>query len=75
MESLNQVTITSIEQAESVLQTSECPETELSFRVQEYLSNTMNRNALEPPITDEEDNTGNGEEGKVETLYDLFKKT
>ncbi|XP_031255856.1 MLO-like protein 4 [Pistacia vera] len=77
MESLNQVTITSTEQAESVLQTSEHPETELSFRVQEYLSDTININALEPPITDEEEegSTGNGEEGKVETLYDLFQKT
>ncbi|KAJ0034475.1 hypothetical protein Pint_26508 [Pistacia integerrima] len=75
MESLNQVTITSTEQAESVLQTSEHPETELSFRVQEYLSDTININALEPPITDEEGSTGNGEEGKVETLFDLFQKT
>ncbi|KAJ0035058.1 hypothetical protein Pint_26520 [Pistacia integerrima] len=75
MESLNQVTITSTEKAESVLQTSEHPETELSFRVQEYLSDTININALEPPITDEEGSTGNGEEGKVETLYELFQKT
>ncbi|KAJ0010928.1 hypothetical protein Pint_33245 [Pistacia integerrima] len=75
MELLNRVTITSIEQAESVLQTSEHPETELSFRVQEYLSDTINSNALEPLVTDEEGSTGNGEEGKVETFYDLFQKT
>ncbi|KAH7575777.1 hypothetical protein JRO89_XS02G0217400 [Xanthoceras sorbifolium] len=76
MESLNQVTITSTEQAESILHALDHPQAELSFRVEEYLNNS----ASQPPITGtedfEEDNSGSGEgEEKVETLYDLFRKT
>ncbi|KAI9178014.1 hypothetical protein LWI28_021729 [Acer negundo] len=79
MESLNQVTITSSEQAESILHALERPpQAELSFRVEEYLSDTLNNSVLsQPPINGEdfeEDNSGSGEE-KVETLYDLFRKT
>lgn len=75
LESLNQITITSTEQAESILQASAEPQGELSFRVEKYLSETLNNIESQPPITDEEDNTGNGGEGQVETLADLFQKT
>ncbi|KAH9751361.1 MLO-like protein 4 [Citrus sinensis] len=75
LESLNQITITSTEQAESILQASAEPQGELSFRVEKYLSKTLNNIESQPPITDEEDNTGNGGEGQVETLADLFQKT
>lgn len=71
LESLNQITITSTEQAESILQASDEPQGELSFRVEKYLSETLNIES-QPPTTDEEDNT---EEGQVETLADLFQKT
>lgn len=74
-ESLNQVTITSTEQAESILQGSGRAQGEFSFRVEEYLSETLNNRESQPPITDEEDNMDNGEEVKVETLADLFQKT
>ncbi|TXG53766.1 hypothetical protein EZV62_019022 [Acer yangbiense] len=70
MESLNQVTITSSEQAESILHALDRPQAELSFRVEEYLCDTLNNNGEDF----EEDNSGSGEE-KVETLYDLFRKT
>lgn len=74
MESLNQVTITSTEQAESILNTLNSSQAEeLSHRVEEYLSETLNNCASEAPPF-EEDNSGSGEE-KVETLYDLFQKT
>ncbi|KAH9685491.1 MLO-like protein 4 [Citrus sinensis] len=75
LESLNQITITSTEQAESILQASVEPQGELSIRVEKYLSETLNNIESQPPITDEEDNTGNGGEGHVETLADLFQKT
>ncbi|KAL9448383.1 hypothetical protein AB3S75_015794 [Citrus x aurantiifolia] len=75
LESLNQITITSTEQAESILQASDEPQGELSFRVEKYLSETLDNIESQPPITDEEDNTGNGGEGQVETLADLFQKT
>ncbi|KAK1591020.1 hypothetical protein Q3G72_000950 [Acer saccharum] len=77
MESLNQVTITSSEQAESILHALDRPQAEISFRVEEYLCDTLNNSVSQPPINGEdfeEDNSGSGEE-KVETLYDLFRKT
>ncbi|GKV21227.1 hypothetical protein SLEP1_g31224 [Rubroshorea leprosula] len=74
MESLNQVTITSTEQAESILGTSNPEERQFSFRMAEYLSESLT--ASQPPEIEEEDNADNvAGEGKVETLSDLFQRT
>ncbi|XWS67958.1 hypothetical protein CRYUN_Cryun04dG0049100 [Craigia yunnanensis] len=73
MESLNQVTITSSEQAEAILVTSS--PTQFSSRMAEYLSESISINTSQPLAIDEEDNEGIAEEGKVDTLYELFQKT
>ncbi|OMO74247.1 Mlo-related protein [Corchorus capsularis] len=78
MESLNQVTITSSEQAEAILGASIPGQGEYSSRVAEYLSDSININASMPLTIDEEEeqnNEGITEEVKVDTLYDLFQKT
>ncbi|OMP01602.1 Mlo-related protein [Corchorus olitorius] len=78
MESLNQVTITSSEQAEAILGASIPGQGEYSSRVAEYLSDSININASMPLTIDEEEERNNEEiteEGKVDTLYDLFQKT
>ncbi|XVF45226.1 hypothetical protein PTKIN_Ptkin02bG0188300 [Pterospermum kingtungense] len=75
MESLNQVTITSSEQAEAILGTSNPTQGEFSSRVEEYLAESVNMSTSQPLTIDEEDNEGIAEEEKVDTLYDLFQRT
>ncbi|XVF01157.1 hypothetical protein REPUB_Repub04eG0064200 [Reevesia pubescens] len=77
MESLNQITITSSEQAEAILGTSNPAQDqdEYSSRVAEYLSESININTSQPLTIDEEDNEGIAEEGNVDTLYNLFQRT
>jgi mlo protein len=76
MGSLNQVTVESNElvQVEPVLETGE-RHGEYSFRVEEYLSDSLRVSVSLPPNIDEDDSAGSREEGKVETLFDLFHKT
>ncbi|GLT64285.1 hypothetical protein SLA2020_367890 [Shorea laevis] len=70
--SLNQVTV---ESNEPVLETCDVRHAEYSFRVEEYLSDSLRVSVSLPPTNDkEEDSAGSGEEGKVETLFDLFQK-
>ncbi|KAB1207067.1 MLO-like protein 4 [Morella rubra] len=72
--SLNQVTVASNKLAEPVLESSDRP-SEYSFRVAEYLSDAVRVNGSFLPTNDEEENAGSWNEGKFETLLDLFKKT
>lgn len=70
--SLNQITVASNDLAETVLETTG----EYSFRVAEYLSDSARVSASGlPPTYDGEENAGCRDEGRVETLFDLFKKT
>ncbi|KAG4209355.1 hypothetical protein ERO13_A03G192800v2 [Gossypium hirsutum] len=76
MESLNQVTITSSEQAAAILGTSNAAQDAVSSRVEEYLSESINITTSQPlTIDEEEDNQGIAEETKVDTLYDLFQRS
>lgn len=78
LNSLNQITITSTEQAESILGSANPPpQEEYSCRVMEYLSESLSIDGLQPPGTAEEDSAGNinGEGGSVQTLFKLFKKS
>ncbi|XP_039035199.1 MLO-like protein 4 isoform X2 [Hibiscus syriacus] len=75
MESLNQITITSSEQAAAILGTSNTGLVDFSSRVEEYLSESINIDASQPLTIDEEEYEGIEEETKVETLYDLFQRT
>ncbi|GAV61192.1 Mlo domain-containing protein [Cephalotus follicularis] len=68
---LNQLTITSTDQAETILGTSDQSQGEYSFQVGEYLIDSLSNAAMSQPLS----NGGNGEEGKVETLFELFQKT
>lgn len=72
--SLNQVTVASDELVKPVLETSD-RHGELSVRVAEYLSDSLRLSEPHLPTYDIEDNASNGEEGKVETLFELFRKT
>ncbi|KAB2091667.1 hypothetical protein ES319_A03G207700v1 [Gossypium barbadense] len=76
MESLNQVTITSSEQAAAILGKSNAAQDAVSSRVEEYLSESINITTSQPlTIDEEEDNQGIAEETKVDTLYDLFQRS
>ncbi|XP_007042272.2 PREDICTED: MLO-like protein 4 [Theobroma cacao] len=75
MESLNQVTITSSEQAEAILGTSNRTQGEYSSRVADYLSESISINASQPLTIDEDENDDIAEEEKVDTLYELFQRT
>ncbi|XP_010533960.1 PREDICTED: MLO-like protein 4 [Tarenaya hassleriana] len=89
MTSLNQITITSTEQADSIFgdrttaMATMTDREELTSRVEEYLSDTLNIDALQPLNDDEieeeeeEDNNGDGREvdDAGETLLDLFRRT
>ncbi|KAL6297545.1 hypothetical protein ACE6H2_005687 [Prunus campanulata] len=75
LDSLHQVTVASAEQPEVVLEPSEPPQHEYSFRVEEYLSESVRISASQPPTISDEDDEGNGMEEKVDTLLELFQKT
>ncbi|KAK8529903.1 hypothetical protein V6N12_060667 [Hibiscus sabdariffa] len=75
VDSLNQMTITSSEQAAAILGTSNTAQGNVSSRVEEYLSDTINISASQPMNIDEEDYGGIAEEAKVDTLYELFQRT
>ncbi|PQQ15365.1 hypothetical protein Pyn_11226 [Prunus yedoensis var. nudiflora] len=75
LDSLHQVTVASAEQPEAVLEPSEPPQHEYSFRVEEYLSESVRISASQPPTISDEDDEGNGMEEKVDTLLELFQKT
>ncbi|KAJ7968043.1 MLO-like protein [Quillaja saponaria] len=70
---LNQITVTSVEQLD--IETSNPPEDgQYSSRVDEYLCESLRISSSQPP-TFGEDHVGNGDEAKMETLFDLFQKT
>ncbi|ONI36185.1 hypothetical protein PRUPE_1G574000 [Prunus persica] len=75
LDSLHQVTVASVEHPEAVLEPSEPPQHEYSFRVEEYLSESVRISASQPPTISDEDDEGNGMEEKVDTLLELFQKT
>ncbi|XP_010492228.1 PREDICTED: MLO-like protein 4 [Camelina sativa] len=91
MTSLNQITINSVDQAESIFgaaASSSSPQEEYTSRVEEYLSETFNNIGSMPPLNDEieieiegeEDNgnrrSGSDENGDAgETLLELFRRT
>ncbi|KAJ1419988.1 Mlo-related protein [Sesbania bispinosa] len=67
LESLNQITVTSVDQLNFVTSNSNKPQDEAN-----YLSESVHiHSPPQPPYND----LGNGEEAKVETLLDLFQKT
>ncbi|XP_059434524.1 MLO-like protein 4 [Corylus avellana] len=71
MGSLNQVTVESNELVQQPVVESCERDGEYSFRVEEYLSDSLRVRGSVPPTNDEDDSR---EEGKVETLFDLFHK-
>ncbi|KAM5574400.1 MLO-like protein 4 [Rosa sericea] len=76
LDSLHQVTVAPMEQPDAVLETTDPPQHEYSFRVEEYLADSVSIIASQRPTTSEEDDDGiNGEEEKVDTLLELFQKT
>lgn len=76
LDSLHQVTVASMEQPDAVLETTDPPQHEYSFRVAEYLADSVIISASQPPSTgEEEEDEGNGVEEKVDTLIELFQKT
>lgn len=89
MTSLNQITINSIDQAESIFgaaASSSSPQDEYTSRVEEYLSETFNNIGSMQPLNDEieieseEDNGRSGSEDNNngdagETLMELFRRT
>ncbi|KAI6701724.1 hypothetical protein NL676_016048 [Syzygium grande] len=71
----NQDTVTSIDQIETVLDISDRPQKEFLFRMEEFLSESL-RMSTPHSRHGEEDNVGEvGEEGKDETLSELFRRT
>lgn len=76
LDSLHQVTVASMEQPDAVLETTDPPQHEYSFRVAEYFADSVSISASQPPSTGEvEEDEGNGVEEKVDTLMELFQKT
>ena len=81
LDSLHQVTVASMEQpdADAVLGTTDqLPQHEYSFRVAEYLADSVTMSAPQHPTMGEIDDDGgiNGaEEERVDTLLELFQKT
>lgn len=72
MASLDQVTVAASNEPVVLLQTSsDDSHGEYSFRVEEYLSDSLRISVPLPPTNDEEEE----DQGKVETLFDLFQKT
>lgn len=51
------------------------PQHEYSFRVHEYLSESVRMSGSQPPTNSDEDDEGNGVEEKVDAVLDLFQKT
>nr|AWN06627.1 MLO protein 1 [Rosa longicuspis var. longicuspis] len=76
LDSLHQVTVAPMEQPHAVLETTDLPQHEYSFRVAEYLADSVSISASQRPTTSEEDDDSiNGVEEKVDTLLELFQKT
>ena len=69
LESLNEITVTSVDQLN--FGNSDTPQN--SIKVEGYLSKSVHIDSQ--PSYNEEDLVGNGDEGKAETLFDLFHKT
>lgn len=74
LDSLHQVTVASMEQPDAVLETTDPSQHEYSFRVAEYLADSVSISASQPPSTGEEEDEGDGVEEKVDTLLELFQK-
>jgi mlo protein len=72
MASLNQVTVAASNEPVVLLQnSSDDSHGEYSFRVEEYLSDSLRVSVSLPPTNGEEEE----DQGKVETLFNLFQKT
>ncbi|KAL6178980.1 hypothetical protein ACLB2K_050496 [Fragaria x ananassa] len=75
LDSLHQVTVASMEQPDTVLETTDPPQHEYSFRVAEYLADSVCISTPCPTTSEIDDDAINGEEEKVDTLLELFQKT
>ncbi|KAF4357174.1 hypothetical protein F8388_003321 [Cannabis sativa] len=83
LESQNQLTVTSNPQpeaeakAEAVLEIPNIPYQEYSFRLEEYLSESVNISSsqTQTPTNGEEASLSHGDEDQVMTLFELFKNT
>ncbi|KAL6184089.1 hypothetical protein ACLB2K_045493 [Fragaria x ananassa] len=75
LDSLHQVTVASMEQPDTVLETTDPPQHEYSFRVAEYLADSVSISTPRPTTGEIDDDAINGEEEKVDTLLELFQKT
>lgn len=75
LDSLHQVTVASMEQPDTVLETTDPPQHEYSFRVAEYLADSVSISTPCPTTSEIDDDAINGEEEKVDTLLELFQKT
>lgn len=76
-ESQNQLTITSNPQpeAEAALEIPNIRHHEFSFRLDEYLSESVNISASQTSNNGEEANLSHGDQDKVKTLFELFQDT
>ncbi|XP_050377232.1 MLO-like protein 4 [Argentina anserina] len=76
LDSLHQVTVASMVQPNAVLETTNPAQHEYSFRVAEYLVDSVSMSAPQYPNTGEMDDDGiNREEERFDTLLELFQKT
>ncbi|KAK9286747.1 hypothetical protein L1049_015151 [Liquidambar formosana] len=74
--SLNEVNVASTEQLQAVFAITDPPEDEYPFQMSEYSSNPLGNGSSQPPASGTEDIImGDGEENKVETLFQLLQKT
>ncbi|KAL5562848.1 hypothetical protein UlMin_032595 [Ulmus minor] len=76
-ESQNQITVTSTSTlpAEAALEISELNRHDLSFHIEEYLSESVNASTSQPSTNGGEGSLSNGEEHRVRTLSELFQDT
>ncbi|XP_062077313.1 MLO-like protein 4 [Humulus lupulus] len=77
LESQNQLTVTSNSQpeAETALEIPNIHHQEYSFRLEEYLSESVNISSSQTPTNGEEASLSHGDEDQVKTLLELFQST
>lgn len=63
------------DQPDTAFETLDLSHHELSFRMPEYSSNPLGNDSSQPIAIGSEDNVEDRDDGKVETLLDLFQKT
>lgn len=75
---LNQDTVTSIDQVDATMLDGQAhQDEEFSLRMEEYLTESlkMSTSQSHPEHGEEDEESGNGREGRNETLWELFRKT